>query len=140
LRSSSDVDRIEKFLLELDSVRDFVPPARGFRALVLLFYGTHIRSKGIFGAVNQKKQQLLRAGVAEFFQSGQDVWEIAGVIGPMHSDAEVWEKIADVVHDYAGFCAAAPQNFHQGVDAYDAVGRLIERDAARGSWRRSYGL
>ncbi len=140
LRNSGDVDRIERFLRELDSLRDFVPPARGFRALVLLFYGTHIRSKGLFGAINQKKQELLRAGVTEYFTSGQDVWEVAGALGPMHAEPEVWEKIADVVADFAGFCAGHPEALQQGPAAYDAVGRLIERDAARGNWRKSYGL
>ena len=44
----------------LDSLRGVLPMARGFRALTMLFYATHLRSKGFFGAVNQRKQELIR--------------------------------------------------------------------------------
>lgn len=136
VKNNRDVERIEHFLLELDSVREFVSPARGFRALTLLFYGTHLRSKSLFGAKNERKQQLLQAGIAEYFASAGEVAQIVGVLGPMHAEPEVWEKISDVVLDYVTLCADVPDVLAQGPGSYDAVGRLVQRDAARGMFRK----
>jgi hypothetical protein len=140
VKNSRDVERIEKFLRELESLREFIAPARGYRALVLIFYATHIRSKSLFGQINERKQALLRAGIMEFVHHGKDVWDIAGVLGPMHADNEIWEKVVDVLQDYVAWCAEEPHAAESGPEAYDAVGRLITRDGGRGNWRRSAGI
>ncbi len=95
-----DVDRIESFLQELDSLRDHVPRARGFRALTLLFYATHMRAKTLFGGVNERRRALLRAGLREFLVSGAEVAEIAGVLGPLHADADVWPRVVETLLSY----------------------------------------
>ena len=130
LANSKDVERIETFLSRLDSLRDAVPPARGFRALVLLFYGTQLRSRGLFGTVNSRKQQLLRDGIREFITSGLDVWEIAGVLGPMHAGADVWERIAEVLLDYLSWQSLNPRQAASGMDAYDPVSAAAGRTRA----------
>lgn len=124
-----DTDRIERFLLDLESLREPVPSARAFRAITLLFYGTHMRSKSLFGAVNQRKQRLLREGLREFMVSGELVWQIAGVL-EMHANPGAWPKTAEVLLDFTHWCgrrAPGPIN----VNAYDAVERQIERDRKR---------
>jgi hypothetical protein len=136
LRNSHDVERIEAFLRELDSIRDFVRPSRGFRALVLLFYGTHLRSRSVFGAINQRKQEVLRAGITEFVESAPHMWEVAGVLGPIHSDPDVWEKVGDLLADYLQWMSEEPEKATRGPAAYDAVGRLLTRDTGRSPWRR----
>jgi hypothetical protein len=136
VKSGRDVERVEAFLRELDSLKDYVRIARGYRALTLLFYGTHMRSKSIFGAPNTRKQELLRDGLEELLQSGGIVAEISGVLGPLHADPDVWPKVADVIQDYLAVCAADPEAARAGPSAYDAVGRLVVRDQARGRTRR----
>ncbi len=136
LKNDKDVQRLERFLRALDSLRDVVPIARGFRALVLLFYGSHMRSKGFFGGINQRKQTLLRDGIAEFLVAGNQMWEVAGVLGPMHSSPEVWEKISDVLLDYAAWVAQAPELSQHGPDSYDPIERLLARQPLVGPRRK----
>ena len=130
LANSKDVERIETFLARLESLRDAVPPARGFRALVLLFYGTQLRSRGLFGTVNTRKQQVLREGLREFASSGLDVWEIAGVLGPMHAGNDVWERIAEVLLDYLRWQSLNPNKTGAAIDAYDPVAAAASRPRA----------
>jgi hypothetical protein len=125
-----DTDRIERFLMELDSFSGPIPAARAFRVLALLFYGTHMRSKSLFGSVNERKQLLLREGLREFERYGERVWEIVGVMGP-HAEPEAWSKIAEVLIDFMSW------RLHRSpsvtVEEYDAVERQIARDRARGT-------
>ena len=136
LRASRDVERIEAFLHDLDSLKDFVRVARGYRALTLLFYGTHMRSRSIFGVLNARKQDILRAGILEFVASGHILAEIAGVLTPLHADASVWMKVSDVIQDYLRFASRHPDGAQGGVAGYDAVGRLIQREQERDRARR----
>ncbi|MBN1962276.1 MAG: hypothetical protein JW841_15175 [Deltaproteobacteria bacterium] len=136
MRTGHDIERIENFLHELESLRDFVKNARGYRALVLLFYGTHMRSRNLFGVINARKQELLRAGLIEFTQSGHLVADIAGVLTPLHADPSVWIKLTDIIQDYIGYCINDPEAAKNGPAGYDAVGRLIRREHGRSRERR----
>ncbi len=127
LHNSGDIERLEQFIQTLDSLREFVPLARGFRALALLFYGTHLRSKSLFGTLNERKQALLRAGLDEFVESAEEVWKVAGVFGQLHAAPDAWCRIVDVVADYAAWKGEDPQNLEKGAAHYAAVERLVER-------------
>ncbi len=136
LHNGRDVSRVEKFLQELDSLRDLIPLSRGFRALTLLFYGTHMRSKSVFGAINMRKQAVLRDGLDEFAKSGPAVWEVIGVLGPLHAPEDVLERCVDMITDYISWLAESNENIKHGVAAYDPVTRLLERTALRPGNRR----
>jgi hypothetical protein len=136
VRSSRDVERVERFVQELDSLRELVPIARGFRALVLLFYGTHMRSKSLFGAPNQRKQTVLRDGLAEFLAAGPQVWEVAGVLNPLHMGDDVWEKISDLIIDYLQWIAVHPDEARGGTSGYDVISRLVASQPLMGNRRR----
>ena len=137
MRTRRDVERVEEFLLELDSLRELVPLARGYRALVLLFYGTHLRSKGLFGAINERKQIVIREGLREFMMSGQEVWHAMGVLGPLHAGPSVWAKIGEILVDYTRWMAR--QRGPADPERYDAVERQIERDRQRRRFKRRRG-
>ena len=136
LHNGRDVSRVEKFLQELDSLREYIPLSRGFRALTLIFYGTHMRSKSVFGVINKKKEAVLRAGLDEFSKSGPAVWEIIGVLGPLHAPEDVLERFVDLITDYIGWLNEHIDNLKMGVGGYDAVERLLQRTALRGGNRR----
>ena len=136
LRDGRDADRIETFLLELESLRDVVPLARGYRALTLLFYGANMRSKSLFGVLNQRKQALLREGIREFFESAPLVWEVVAVFGPMHADGSAWPKICDILQDYVYWMSHYPREAAVGVEAYDPVGRMMSQ-APGAAYRRT---
>lgn len=127
LQSKRDVARVERFLLELESLRGLVAPARGFRALLLLFYGAQMRSKGVFGGVNERKQDMLRAGLKEFTDSGNEIFEVVGVMSPLHAGEGAWEKICEVLVDYTHWLHTEPDEARGGVKNYDPVGRLLSR-------------
>lgn len=136
LHNSRDIERIERFIQTLDSLREFVPLARGFRALALLFYGTHLRSKSLFGTLNQRKQALLRAGLDEYMESAEEVWKVAGVFNQLHAAPDAWYRIVDVVADYVAWKGEAPMNAQRKANDYDAVERLLERQPAMMKNRR----
>ncbi len=131
LDSGRDVQRIETFLARLGSLRDVIPQARGYRALVLLFYGTQLRSRTLFGGVNQRKQQLLRDGLSEFMHAGMYMWRIVGVLGPLHCAPGVWDKIVEVLVDFVVFSRhdpdAAMRSLDDSIRSYQPVGRLKTR-------------
>ncbi|MEM6732160.1 MAG: hypothetical protein AAF658_11430 [Myxococcota bacterium] len=127
LHNSRDIERVERFIKTLDSLREFVPLARGFRALALLFYGTHLRSKSLFGALNQRKQGLLQAGLEEFSVSAEEVWKVAGVFSSLHAAPDAWHRIVDVIADFVAWQGESKENLDGGATGYDAVGRLVER-------------
>lgn len=131
-RNGRDAERIEAFIRELDSVRDFVPHAVGFRALSRLFYATGMRSKSFFGSINQRKQDLLRSGLEDFCASGPEVADVATLLTPLHAEPDAWPRIADMVVDYLMWMVAHPEAAAVGPSAYAAVERLIEREARRG--------
>ena len=127
MQNSRDVERIERFLLELESLREVVPPARGFRALALLFYGSQMRSKGLFGGLNVRKRELLREGIREFINAPEMVWEVVGVLSPLHAASSAWEKMLDVLSDYVNWLLMDPLAAGQGLDAYDPVERMLRK-------------
>ena len=99
--------------------------------------GVALITGGVRVTFNERKQELLRAGLGEFVHSGPSVWSVAGVLGPIHADSDAWEKIADVIADYARWMHEEPQLAEQGPAGYDAVARLVQRDQLRTSHRRS---
>ncbi|MCK5690646.1 hypothetical protein KAI87_15305 [Myxococcota bacterium] len=137
MHSRHDVDRIEKFLQELDSLRDFVPMARGYRALILLFYGIHLRSRNLFGTINNRKELLLQEGLREFIDYGPDMARVAGVLSEMYAPPEVWEKISDLILDYLGWVAEFPERISLGTGMYPALERLSNRQSFLGNRRRT---
>jgi hypothetical protein len=132
LHNSRDVQRYETFLQALTSLREAVPAARAYRALVLLHYGSSLRSRTLFGGINQKKQAMLRDGVLEFMQAGAAMWQIVGVMGPLHSDPGLWEKLSTLLLDFAQWAKQSPEAALAGLDAdapgtlnaYEPIGRL----------------
>ena len=130
MRHRKDTERIETFLTQLDSLREHVPLSRGFRTLLLLFYGTRLRSKNLFGSTNDRKQKLLRQGLHSFDQSGPETWEVAGVLDTLHATPNAWPKMADIILDYLRWLHRQPEN-DPDLTHYDAVGRLVKRDHLR---------
>ena len=135
LQNRHDIERTERFLLELESLRGPVPLARAYRALVLLAYGTHMRSKSLFGAVNERKQRMLREGLDEWLGCVEQLWQIIGVL-QMHGERSMWLKIAEVITDFVHWNAYREPGDARPRD-YPAVERQIERDRHRGGRRRA---
>ncbi len=137
LGSRRDTHRVENFLQSLDSLREPVPESRGYRALALLFYGTHMRSKTLFGGVNEAKQQTIAEGLREFLQSGDQLTDIVGILSYLHADEHVWSKISEVLMDYLLWMARSPKEIRLNPDSYPAVDRQSRRDQLFGGARRS---
>lgn len=118
LHGSRDLQRLEQFVQRLESLAEQVPPARGFYALALLFYGSQMRSRTLFGSVNQRKQEVLRAGIAQFIVHANDVHAVAGVLGEMHADADAWPRIATILLAYVRHLARGPTQARAGVAGF----------------------
>ena len=127
LSSRRDSERVEALLLQLKSLTHRVVPARGFRALALLFLGSRLRSRGLFGGVNARKQQLLREGLGEFLAPTTEVWRVVGVLGSMHAEPGVWPEVAQAVEAYLCWLGAGLDHSVLGLRGYDPITQTTAR-------------
>jgi hypothetical protein len=135
LETSSDIERVESFLQEIVSLEGASPFARGFKVLILLFYGTHLRSRNIFGGINERKNELLEQGLDAFIRYGDEFWNIVGVLEPLHENPGVWDKIMDLLLDYCDWLSVKENGEKQ--QSYAPVERLLERHTLKESRRTS---
>ena len=70
----------------------------------------------------------------EFVASGELLWQVVGVMGPLHAEESVWEKICEILLDFAHWVSIEGVS---SIDNYDAVGRTLARDVARQNRRGS---
>ena len=122
LAQRRDVERVEAFIRQLDALVHRVVPARAYRAMGLLFLGSHLRSRALFGGLNARKQQLLREGLVAFCDPQSQVVRVAGVLSSMHADPSAWATMAEVICAYLAWAAAQPANAAAGPRAFDAIG------------------
>jgi hypothetical protein len=115
-------ERVQVFLQALMSLQDAVPPGRGFYILTLLFLGTHLRSRSLFGTRNARRQQVLREGLQAWVEHGAQLYGVAGVVGPMHADADVWPKICELVLHAARWLAQTQPSGSDPWASYDPPG------------------
>ena len=140
LDTRRDVQRVEAFISEMTALVGVVPGARIYRAWSLLFYGTHMRSRGIFGLLNTRKQDILREGLKEFGRLAPGIWEVAEMFTTAYSDMNSWEKMMELIADYAIWLAQNPQSGADGLDSYDPVERLNQLYRERSHSERRRGM
>jgi len=133
IRNRFDVDRVEATLRELKKLEGDIPRAGAYRAWLLLFYGTHMRSWHIFGRMNRRKQRMLLEGLQSFTDNGPRAWQVAGVFKSLFCDGDVWPKIVELLEDYVSWIA---QNPDKKVKKYDPITRLEAIYERRGEERR----
>jgi len=138
-RTRGDLDRLEAFVRELDSVRDYVPAACAMLALVKLFIGSHLRAKTFWGKPNLRKQELLASGLRHFATCDEHVFVTAAYFTGRDADTHAWAKVAQVVLDFIRW---VQHDWHGALDtapfAYVALGR--ELPPVDGSDRRERRL
>ena len=138
LDTRRDVQRVETFIAEMGALAPVVPGARIYRTWALLFYGTHMRSRGLFGLVNTRKQEILREGLKEFGRLAPGIWEVAEMFTTAYSDRSAWEKMMELITDYTVWLAHHPEA--SGLDAYDPVERLNTLYRQRTQQERRRGM
>ena len=121
IRNRVDVQRIESAIQGLQKLEPDIPRAGAYRAWLLLFYGTHMRSWHIFGRMNQRKQKILREGIAAFIANGPRAWQVAGVFESLFCEGQAWPKIVELLEDYVIWFA---ENKDKGPNDYDPIARL----------------
>ena len=121
IRNRVDVQRIESAIQGLKKLEAHIPRAGAYRAWLLLFYGTHMRSWHIFGRMNQRKQTMLREGLSAFIANGPRAWQVAGVFESLFCEGQAWSKIVELLEDYVVWFA---QNTDKGPNEYDPIARL----------------
>lgn len=139
LDTRRDVQRVEAFIAEMGTLANAVSGARIYRAWALIFYGTHMRSRGIFGLINTRKQEILKEGLREFGRLAPGIWEVAEMFTTAYCDFSAWEKMMELITDYTVWLAHHPQAGGDGLERYDPVERLNvlyrqrnQRDRRRG--------
>ena len=139
LNTREDLHRVTTFLKHLEPLTEKLPRARAYRILVLLFYGTHLRSKNFFGVISQDKQAILREGLRAFVAHGPDFWKVVQTLNVIRNFSGVWPKIVDLLVDFIKWRAHACKDASKNVDVdqYDAVGRILVRQKKLGERRTS---
>ena len=122
--TKQDVQRFERFITEMSGLAEKLPEARIFRAWALLFYGTHLRSYGLFGRINEDKQTILREGLREFNQLAPGIWQVAPMFETAYCVQDAWEKVTELLADYAAWIATQPYAPDAGAQVYDPIKRL----------------
>lgn len=140
LDTRRDVQRVEVFISEMTALVGAVPGARIYRAWALIFYGTHMRSRGLFGLINTRKQEILREGLKEFGRLAPGIWEVAEMFTTAYSDRSAWEKMMELIADYTIWLGQNPQSGADGLDTYDPVERLNELYRQRSQNDRRRGM
>ena len=121
IRNRVDVERIESTIKELKKLEGNIPRAGAYRAWLLLFYGTHMRSWHIFGRMNRRKERMLREGLKAFVDNGPRAWQVAGVFQSLFCDGDVWAKIVELLEDYVCWLS---QNRDKNLNQYEPITRL----------------
>lgn len=114
-----DVERVEQFLLELDSLRFYVPAARSMLAMGQLFLAAHLRSKNFWGRANPRKKELVAAGLLNFLQLDQSVFFCAAHLTGRDAGDFAWDKVLQLLLDFfvwvsnhwTGLLGDAPQAY-----------------------------
>ena len=139
VESKHDVQRFERFITEMSELADKLPEARIFRAWALLFYGTHLRSYGLFGRVNERKRVILREGLREFTLLAPGVWQVAPMFETAYCEPEAWAKVTELIADYAAWLADGPYAADTGTEVYEPIERLEELYRKRADVDRRQG-
>lgn len=138
-RTRGDLDRLEAFVRELDSMREYVPAASAMLALVKLFIGTHLRARTFWGKPNLHKQELLASGLRHFATCDEHVFQTAAYFTGRDADSLAWAKVAQLLIDFIRW---VQRDWHGALDAapfaYAALGR--ELPPVDGSDRRERRL
>ena len=80
LNGPSDVQRFELCLGDLEPLARVSTKAHAFKTWMELFFGLHMRSRGLFGTVNQKKVRTLRSGLRGYLESGPEFFRARSVL------------------------------------------------------------
>ena len=138
--SKRDVQRFERFITEMSGLADKLPEARIFRAWALLFYGTHLRSYGLFGRINGRKRTIIREGLREFTLLAPGIWQVAPMFETAYCEPQAWEKVTELLADYAAWIAQGPYAPDAGTEIYEPIERLeqLYRERADIERRRGY--
>lgn len=103
LRGHHGQARAHSFDLALEHCQRFVAPARGMRPLLLMAWGLSLKSRGLLGQPNKRRQHLLIEGLMGFVQATPEVTQVAQVMGPLYADVDTWPQIAMFVAQYAQY-------------------------------------
>jgi hypothetical protein len=125
-RTSADVERVEDFLRELDSLREYVPAARGMLALGELFLASHLRVRSFWGKPNPRRAELVELGLRHFVEADESIFPSAGFFGGHDAEDQAWEKVQQLLLDYFGWrVQQGPRELCASIQAYAAEAKVL---------------
>lgn len=125
-RTSEDIARVEVFLRELDSLREYVPSARGMLALGELFLTTHLRTRSFWGKPNPRRAELARLGLRHFVEGGESMFTAAAYLLGRDAEDQAWEKILQLLLDFFRWRAVeGPPDLFGAIDTYATTARQL---------------
>ena len=137
LNGPNDVQRFELCLGDLEPLARVSVKAHAFKTWMELFFGLHMRSRGLFGTINQKKVRTLVNALKGFLESGPEFFELSGYFETDYVQTDAWEKIGEFIFDFSAWLSARPLNTGIEVVAdYPVIERLDAIYRKRGQDRR----
>lgn len=137
LNGPSDVQRFELCLGDLEPLARVSERAHAFKTWMELFFGLHMRSRGLFGTINQKKVRTLQSGLRGYLESGPEFFELSQYFSTDYIQPDAWEKMGEFLYDFSGWLSRHPLNTGiEIVSSYPVIDRLDAIYQKRGDERR----
>jgi hypothetical protein len=127
--TGADVDRLERVREAAQSFAASVPVARQMQALTGLFLATHTRALGLFGRRNKRRDAALKDALLTFCNLDAPPGDVAAWFVPggdvVGAVPHAWEKMAEVLLDFAGFVGNACEGGEGAVNVGDLVSAYL---------------
>ena len=107
-RSRNELERVQTFIRELDSLRDFVPAALSMLALSELFLAAHLRVRTFWGRPNPHRAEKTELGLRHFLHADLSLAQAAAYFVPRNAEALAWAKVSQLLLDFFAWSARHP--------------------------------
>lgn len=127
--TGADVDRLERVQEAAQSFAASVPVARQMQAVTGLFLATHTRALGLFGRRNKRRDAALKDALLTFCHLDAPPGDVAAWFVPggdvVGAVPHAWEKMAEVLIDFAGFVGNACEGGAGAVNLDELVASYV---------------
>lgn len=127
-RDRRELEAVQHFVRELDSLRDFVPEAVGMLSMSELFLASHLRLRTFWGKPNPQRMEMTELGLRHFFQAELSVHQAAACFVPRNAELQAWAKISQLLMDFFVWRAQQPlQALAEAAKNYAQTARPLPR-------------
>lgn len=107
-RDRRELERVQNFIRELDSLRDYVPAALSMLALTELFLAAHLRVRTFWGRPNPHRAEKAELGLRHFLHADLSLTQAAAYFVSRNAEPLAWAKVSQLVLDFFAWSSRHP--------------------------------